>query len=161
MAEPKRLEAVIGENIRRFRGEMSQAELGEKVGELLGGAWSRSTVSQAESGKRAFVAAEIVALAQIFNRSIPEMYRRYDFGNVVISDSFVMSRTDMLRHTMAMDPSALSQLIFTAADKLDEARNITRRAIEDLGNAEQQQEWALDILTHAGRNEVVEDDPNA
>lgn len=161
MAESKRLEAVIGENIRRFRGEMSQAELGEKVGVLLGSAWSRSTVSQAEAGKRAFVAAEIVALAQIFNRSIPDLYRRYDFGDIAISDDFVMSRTDLLRHTLAMDPGDLSKLIFHAVDQLDEAHTTTVRAIEDLGTAERQQARAIDLLSHAGRAEVVDETPNA
>jgi 8-oxo-dGTP diphosphatase len=44
---------------------MSQADLGRKLGGLLGKPWSRQTVSAAEQGRRAFTGAELFALASV------------------------------------------------------------------------------------------------
>jgi len=48
---------------------MTQEEFGREVGRWLGKAWSRSTVSVAENGKRAFTAAELVAIAHVLQTS--------------------------------------------------------------------------------------------
>lgn len=163
MAEAKRLEAVIGENMRRMRegSELSQTELGLELGNLLGNTWSAQTVSQAEKGNRAFVAAEMVALARVFNCSIPDLYRRRDVGNVIVSDIFVMSRTELLSQTMAMESADVSKIIFTAVDTLDQSHTATIKAMEELRTAESRQQLAIDLLAHAGRSEVVKEAPDA
>lgn len=163
MAEAKRLEEVIGENMRSMRegSQLSQTELGQELGNLLGNTWSAQTVSQAEKGKRAFVAAEMVALARVFGCSIPDLYRRRDVGNVVISDIFVMSRTELLAQTMAMESGDLSKIIFHAVDTLDQSHTATLRAMEELRTAERQQQLAIDLLSHAGRSEVLKEEPDA
>lgn len=43
---------------------MTQEQLGQAIGELLGKPWPRQTVSSAEAGRRAFTAAELVAIAR-------------------------------------------------------------------------------------------------
>lgn len=103
----------------------------------------------------------MVVLAKVLGCSIPDLYRRRDTGNVIISDIFVMKRTEMLAQTLAMESGDLSKLIFNAGDQLDEAHTTTLRAIEDLTNAERQQERAIDLLAHAGRAEVVDGSPDA
>jgi transcriptional regulator with XRE-family HTH domain len=62
-----RIEEVVGQRVAELRAPtgMTQAELGQKLGELLGKPWSRQAVSAAEKGGRAFTAAELLALAYV------------------------------------------------------------------------------------------------
>jgi 8-oxo-dGTP diphosphatase len=53
---------------------MTQEEFGRQIGLLLGKAWSRSTVSVAENGKRAFTAAELVAIAHVLDTSASRLF---------------------------------------------------------------------------------------
>jgi 8-oxo-dGTP diphosphatase len=65
-----RVEQYVGQRIRHRRDDelnMTQDEFGRRLGHWLGRAWSRSTVSVAESGKRAFTAAELVAIAHVLD----------------------------------------------------------------------------------------------
>lgn len=70
-----RIEDVIGRWITEGREEtgMTQADLGERLGELLGKPWSRQAVSAAEKGRRAFTAAELVALAVALGCSVEDL----------------------------------------------------------------------------------------
>lgn len=70
-----RLEEVIGERIAEIRAEqqMSQAELGEALAAYLERPWSRQAVYSAEKGKRAFTAAELVALALVLEVEVPDL----------------------------------------------------------------------------------------
>lgn len=70
-----RLEEVIGGHIADLRShkEMSQAELGEALGEYLEKPWSRQAIHSAEKGKRAFTAAELVALALVLEAELPDL----------------------------------------------------------------------------------------
>ena len=56
---------VIGQNMRSRRDNlgMTQAQLGERLGNWLGAPWTRQQVFMAEKGGRAFTASEIVALS--------------------------------------------------------------------------------------------------
>ncbi|MDQ1621669.1 MAG: hypothetical protein QOH19_87 [Actinomycetota bacterium] len=163
MAEAKRLEAVIGENVRRLRegSEMSQTELGSELGNLLGNPWSAQTVSQAEKGKRAFVAAEIVALARVFGCPIPSLYHRVDAGDVIISDIFVMSRTELLAQTMATTDSKSSHIMAAAVGTLDRSQAATLRAMEELRNVRHEQDLAISLLSHTAAPEKASDDTDA
>jgi transcriptional regulator with XRE-family HTH domain len=66
-----RVEEYVGQRIRARRDELglTQEEFGRRLGELLGRPWSRSTVSVAENGRRAFTAAELVAIASVLETS--------------------------------------------------------------------------------------------
>ncbi|GAA2218829.1 helix-turn-helix transcriptional regulator [Streptomyces indiaensis] len=70
-----RLEEVIGLQIaeKRASAGMSQAELGEALGQHLERAWSRQAVHSAEKGKRAFTAAELVAFALVLEAEVPDL----------------------------------------------------------------------------------------
>ncbi|MFF1743534.1 helix-turn-helix transcriptional regulator [Streptomyces mirabilis] len=70
-----RLEEVIGTNIaeRRSHKELSQTELGEALGQYLEKPWSRQAVHTAEKGRRAFTAAELIALALVLEVELPEL----------------------------------------------------------------------------------------
>lgn len=62
-------EELVGRRITEFRERLgiTQQQLGERVGDLLGREWPRQTVSAAEKGKRAFTAAELFALAHVLD----------------------------------------------------------------------------------------------
>jgi transcriptional regulator with XRE-family HTH domain len=61
-----RVEEVVGRRVRDIRDAkgMTQEQLGQAIGELLGKPWPRQTVSAAEAGRRAFTAVELVAIAR-------------------------------------------------------------------------------------------------
>ena len=60
-----RVEEIVGRRVRDRRTElqMTQQDFGQKLAPYLGKPWSRSTVSVAENGGRAFTAAEMVAMS--------------------------------------------------------------------------------------------------
>lgn len=64
-----RAEEYVGQRIRERREElgMSQTDLGQRLAEYLGRQWTRQAVSAAEQGKRAFTAAELVAIAHVLD----------------------------------------------------------------------------------------------
>ncbi|SEC95110.1 Helix-turn-helix domain-containing protein [Amycolatopsis tolypomycina] len=70
-----RIEEVIGDRIRQVRDlqELTQEQLGQRLGELLGKPWSRQAVHVAEQGGRQFTAAELVALASVLNTTVPRL----------------------------------------------------------------------------------------
>lgn len=62
-----KLEKIVGQNIARLRSrwQLSQPDLGKRIGELTGKDWSRPTVSAAENGNRSFTASDLVVLAYV------------------------------------------------------------------------------------------------
>ena len=71
-----RIEELVGRRIKDIRESrrLTQDQLGELVGELLGGkTWARQTVSAAEHGRRAFTAAELVACSLVLGAPVDEL----------------------------------------------------------------------------------------
>lgn len=62
-----RVEEVVGLRVKQARERVgiTQEQLGEWLEPLLGRPWARQSVSVAEQGKRAFTAAELVAIAYV------------------------------------------------------------------------------------------------
>lgn len=86
----KTIEQVVGENVKRLREQrgMSQAELGEEVGMLLGSKWVPQTVSAAERGKRQFIAAELLVLANVLGCRVQYLFEAQDLSSIRVSDAF-------------------------------------------------------------------------
>jgi transcriptional regulator with XRE-family HTH domain len=63
---------VVGKRIYEARrgAEISQAELGQRLGEYLGKAWFPQAVSEAEKGRRNFTAEELFALAIVLDKPV-------------------------------------------------------------------------------------------
>jgi transcriptional regulator with XRE-family HTH domain len=84
-----RIEDVIGYWITRGREEtgMTQAQIGEALGEHLDKPWPKQAVSAAEKGRRAFTAAELVAFALVLGATLesllepPPDVNAVDLGN--------------------------------------------------------------------------------
>lgn len=62
-----RVEEAVGARVREVREAkgMTQEQLGELLGMLLGKPWTRQSVYLAEKGQRAFTAAELLAIALV------------------------------------------------------------------------------------------------
>ncbi|MEU3204249.1 helix-turn-helix transcriptional regulator [Streptomyces cyaneofuscatus] len=73
--ERVKLEEVIGQKLAWLRRDrqMSQAQLGEALGQYLDKPWSRQAVNSAERGNRAFTARDLIALALALGASVPSL----------------------------------------------------------------------------------------
>ncbi len=79
-----RIEEIIGAHVAELRAarNMTQTELGQRVAHYIGQQWSRQAVSAAEHGGRAFVAAELLALAAILDTTIGAFFIPTDSTDV-------------------------------------------------------------------------------
>lgn len=66
-----KIEKVVGQNMAALRAAQhwSQPEFGRKIGEVTRKPWSRQAVSNAENGLRSFTAADLVAIAYVYETS--------------------------------------------------------------------------------------------
>ena len=69
----------IGENLLKLRkqNKMTQEQVVAKI-QLLGSGMSRATYSKIETGTRNIKVSDVVALAQVFDVSIDELFRKND-----------------------------------------------------------------------------------
>lgn len=68
------LDAQIGKNLSRLRGDLSQADLAKEMKER-GYKWSQATVWAVEKGERPVRLAEAVDLAKIFDKDVSVLLR--------------------------------------------------------------------------------------
>lgn len=71
-----RVEEAVGRRIAtlRDRAGMSQTQLGEHLGELLGTPWPRQTVSMAEKGGRKLTAAELYSISFVLGVHVGQLF---------------------------------------------------------------------------------------
>ncbi|MGO1054527.1 helix-turn-helix domain-containing protein [Crossiella sp. CA198] len=69
------IEKIIGERVRDAReaSGLTQVQLGQKLGDLLGKPWSRQAVSSAEQGGRLWTAAELIAVAHVLETTVTRL----------------------------------------------------------------------------------------
>jgi transcriptional regulator with XRE-family HTH domain len=70
-----RIEQAVGSRVRERRDalHLSQAQLGERLGGMLGRPWPRQAVSSAEKGERSFGVAELVAFAAALDTTVSDL----------------------------------------------------------------------------------------
>lgn len=160
MGESRRIEMVIGENIRKMRSrqDISQAELGEKLGEILGTTWSRSTVSQAEAGKRSFVAVELVALAVVFGSSIQSLFRHHSGEAVQVSDAYTLSGHKLDSLTLSLNDPMLMRAFALVRQTLSDQEQLHDSVAELSAKSRQLTKEAIDTLTFMHPSELKGDD---
>jgi transcriptional regulator with XRE-family HTH domain len=93
-----RVEELAGQRIRAVREDrdMTQEELGRRLGKLLGREWPRQAVSAAERGRRAFTAAELVAIALTLRTSVGHLLTPpFDVDSVDLPGSVQIRREDL------------------------------------------------------------------
>lgn len=127
-----RIEDVIGQwiTIGREQTEMTQAELGERLGKLLGKPWSRQAVSAAEKGRRAFTAAELVAFAIVLGSNVEDLLEPPATTDEVTLAEGPPIPTDYLRTTSTTntDLNALVTKMQELRDEWVTLRGSTQRA---------------------------------
>ncbi|MFG2021107.1 helix-turn-helix domain-containing protein [Actinomadura geliboluensis] len=127
-----RIEDVIGQRIREVReiNDVTQGQLGERLGELLGREWSRQAVSTAEKGGRAFTAAELVAIAHALGTTVPRlMTPAVEVRAIELPGGVEIKRQEVTRSTL---PRASTEKAF---DQVDENLRAISQALQAIGEA--------------------------
>lgn len=72
-----RIEEVVGTRMREHREAkgVTQDQLGQELGHVLGRPWARQAVSAAEKGQRAFAAVELLAIADTLEIKCSDLLR--------------------------------------------------------------------------------------
>jgi transcriptional regulator with XRE-family HTH domain len=145
-----KIEEVIGGNIRRLResADVTQEELGRRIGALTGKEWSRQAMSVAEKGGRAFPAAELLVLAHVLDANFWQLLAPplgVEMVEVTPSHSI---RAEWLLPTGTPDEDS-----FTVRDRVwrllsDEVRWIDGR-VEELGQLRSKY-FAASLWPHIG-----------
>lgn len=101
-----RIEEVIGRRMKFVRelNEMTQEQVGEQLGAMLGKPWSRQAVSLAEQGKRAFTAAELVAIAAVVGTTVSRLFTPpLDARAIELPTGVTLTRSEMLKTALPRD----------------------------------------------------------
>ena len=106
---------MVGRRVREIRERkgMTQEDLGQAIGELLGKPWPRQTVSSAEAGRRAFTAVELVAIASaldvyvghLFTPSIDQMHS----AKIELSPGVELDQENLMRAMVERMDSPVAQ----------------------------------------------------
>jgi transcriptional regulator with XRE-family HTH domain len=63
--------------------KLTQTQLGERIGALLGRPWSRQLIWSAEHGQRPFTAAELIAFASVLGLQVNDLLMPPDYVETV------------------------------------------------------------------------------
>lgn len=88
MSEQQSFDELIGENIARYRGDLPQKELADKMRDQ-GFKWSQATVWSTEKGDRPVRVTELLSLASILNKP-------YDAFFMAGGDSSLLQESESL-----------------------------------------------------------------
>jgi transcriptional regulator with XRE-family HTH domain len=159
-----RIEEVIGSRIRDVReiNEVTQQELGQRLGPLLGKEWSRQAVSAAEKGDRAFTAVELVAVAQALGTTVPRlMTPPVSVRTIELPGGVEIGRTEVTRSTLprASTEKAFDQMeesLRGLAQSLNAVIQQSQLGLEGVGHLHQGLSMAAESIAQRIREEVEE-----
>ncbi|WP_284752624.1 helix-turn-helix transcriptional regulator [Arthrobacter sp. efr-133-R2A-120] len=160
----KTIEQVVGENVKRLREQrgMSQVELGEEVGGLLGSKWVPQTVSAAERGKRQFIAAELLVLANVLGCRVQYLFEPQDSSSIRISDAFTFAPDFAAKlDASGVDDERLRRVYSKLRLTLTGLPALTATLREDLKKLEDITGHATYLLELKDTDDDVEDAPDA
>lgn len=112
-----RIEEVIGQRIKDVReiNDVTQQQLGQRLGELLGKEWSRQAVSSAEKGERAFTAVELVAIAHVLGTTVPRlMTPPVNVRTIELPSGAEIGRTEVTRSAL---PRASTEKVYAEMEE--------------------------------------------
>lgn len=133
-----RVEEHIGQRVRARRAELGLTadEFGRQLEPLLGKKWSRQTVSMAEQGSRAWVAADLLAVAKVLQTTVSELFRpAIDAAAVDLGGPNVLPRDEVfdliwVRSREDLNLAAIHQTITRMADAAGQNENAGRQQRE-------------------------------
>jgi transcriptional regulator with XRE-family HTH domain len=160
-----RIEEVIGQRIREVReiNDVTQEQLGRRLGELLGKEWSRQAVSTAEKGGRAFTAVELVALAHALGTTVPRlMTPPVNVRSVELPGGEQIGRQEVTRSTL---PRASTEKAFADAEEtlrvlaehLLSVKKLSNDGLEVVGLAHEAMAQAAESIAIRIREHIAEE----
>lgn len=174
-----KIEEVIGHRIQVLReslasplGErVSQTEFGRRLGPLLGKEWSRQAVWMAESGKRAFTAVELVAIAHVLRTPVASlMLPPGDLEGIEMPTGATIAASEFAISNQLSDiPEHLQQRIFhlygqvlKATKQMKQIRDAAVNGLGDLDGGIETVAALVSILDegtrhHASGNDEIEE----
>lgn len=144
MDEMKSVEQVIGTNLRalRKRANLTQENLGAASAAYFPKPWSVATVSVAEAGRRAWVAADMLAICKLLNCSFSDLLIPAAGTEVQVTEHLAMSGpeiTELTANTSSVGGmervAFLGSTLRSAQDDLIAARAATSAAAESVASA--------------------------
>jgi transcriptional regulator with XRE-family HTH domain len=161
-----RVEEIIGYRIRRRREamELSQEQLGQRIGELLGREWPRQAISAAEKGKRSFAASELLAIAHVLGVSVGRLLSPpAETESIELASGCQLPRSALIG--AALDRSSLERTfdeMMQALVRLGEQQKVIAeaavRAGEDVAKLREML-WAEGFLRSLQVTETWDDEP--
>ncbi|MBD2760111.1 hypothetical protein IEE94_11395 [Yimella sp. cx-573] len=109
---------------------MSQAELGDRLSELLDKPWTRQAVWSAEKGARAFTAAELVAIAEVLDYRIEDLFAPTEESDPAGLAQLLMQEGVRARNRITTATHDYRELVHASADRA--ASTEVREAFERL-----------------------------
>lgn len=150
-----RIEEVIGQRMKAAREhqELTQEQVGQRLGQLLGKPWSRQSVSVAEQGGRAFTASEIAAIAYVLNTSVSRLFTPPATVRQIEFPTGTQPRVDVLETAIPETAAALPlKELRDALGSLAAFADLTRQNVEhmsgSLDSAHRSLDLAAELLTH-------------
>lgn len=151
-----RIEEVIGQRMKAGREyhELTQEQVGERLGELLGKPWSRQSVSLAEQGRRAFTAVEIAAIAYVVNTSVSRLFtppaavRKIEFPTGMSVPRTELLETALPGTAVAEPLKSLRENLTTLGMNADNARLNADNLSATVEAANRCLDLAIELLMH-------------
>ncbi|MFC9788738.1 hypothetical protein [Rhodococcus sp. NPDC127528] len=165
-----RIERLIGERVRDLRKELpsedgkevTQEELGQRLGAYLEKSWSRQAVSAAEKGERSFAAVELVALAAVLGIAVGDLLKPKAGVESISMPSGTSIEARMMSQPGGVGdesmPTLLQHEVLDQLDRIAEAlgnaRAISRLASESIPGLEKSWDTTSRVLDHlVGKSE--------
>ncbi|MDJ0027481.1 helix-turn-helix transcriptional regulator [Gordonia alkanivorans] len=109
---------------------VSQSEFGRRLGELLGKDWSRQAVWMAESGNRAFTAAELVAIAHVLNVPVGQLFDPPPHTSVVDLPTAQLPASELAFERISEFPEALQRKAIELYAEISQTQKHLRQVVE-------------------------------
>jgi transcriptional regulator with XRE-family HTH domain len=130
---------IVGRRVRQARMDngISQADLGRRLGVLLGKPLFPQAVSEAERGGRNFTAEELLALARVLDRPVAWFFFPPEGEDLEFSSGEVLSLVEMSDGPLLAGPygnagAAMVQEAMAIVDALEQVRTEMRGRAEGL-----------------------------
>jgi len=137
-----RIQDVIASNVRKAREEvgLTQKDLGGEIGRWLRKPWPRQTASLLESGRRAFTAEELLAVALVLEKPIAYFFRAGSLVEVEMPSGATVSAEKIV--------SLFKGDVEAAAGALSEETDALGAALRKAFDVLQKQRDALEEVQH-------------
>lgn len=156
-----KIEDVIGQRIADVRdtNKITQQQLADQIGELLGKTWSRQAVWSAEKGARAFTAVELIAFAHVLGVPVdrllmpPTSVRTIDLPGGKQLDRSEIGKAALPRMSARTVFESMHETLRTLAQASQARTEYERIELEAIDGLYKQMELAAQAYLHENEEE--------